>query len=163
MVIYEEGEREWRVRRKERWLASPPTGTGTAFELTCYQTHPVKATHFVRLCAECHGDALVSLFLQVSPKVSEMGFELNVMGCEEEEESGDVNQVLAASKTRSIFAFRLHVKKLAAPFRQSEIERADFSVPTREEDIGSWALFNSFILIVSHMASKLRKSWIQVS
>ena len=27
-----------RVRKKERWLASPLTGTGTAFELTCYHT-----------------------------------------------------------------------------------------------------------------------------
>ena len=26
------------VRRKERWLASPLTGTGTAFGLTCYHT-----------------------------------------------------------------------------------------------------------------------------
>ncbi|KAJ6389081.1 hypothetical protein OIU77_027439 [Salix suchowensis] len=27
-----------RVRRKERWLASPLTGTGTAFGLSCYHT-----------------------------------------------------------------------------------------------------------------------------
>ncbi|CAJ1928862.1 unnamed protein product [Sphenostylis stenocarpa] len=31
------------VREKERWLASPLTGTGTAFGLS--YTHPVKATH----------------------------------------------------------------------------------------------------------------------
>ncbi|KAJ6415584.1 hypothetical protein OIU84_004393 [Salix udensis] len=28
----------YRVRRKERWLASPLTGTGTAFGLSCYHT-----------------------------------------------------------------------------------------------------------------------------
>ena len=45
MVIYEggEGEGEGCVRRKERWSR----GTGPTFELTCYQTHPVKATHLV--------------------------------------------------------------------------------------------------------------------